>query len=107
MKDKVTRRSYSLLRLFSLTVETVHYAHESRYRNRTWYLTENRNEAYKFQNRSEARTRLRLQEVQRKLREDGWFWEIVKVTETTVTSFNVELVVSDAPAMVQLGRAAL
>jgi hypothetical protein len=111
MQSKTETKFYFHLRLYTLKKEVwPYYAYDVSpgwRNNREWAPTHDQPRAYRFGNRSDARTALRGVTIKKFLKDhNGWFWEIVKITETIVTSYAEELVVSDAPAMVQLGRAA-
>jgi len=78
-----------------------------------------RADAYRFPKRGDARSALKspaFEELVKGKRaeygrnagnhreETRYFWEIIKVTETIVTSFEEEIVVSDAPPMLTIAR---
>jgi len=122
MKDKVEARFYYLLRWFRDGKLDV-YARNANYGARnSWYTTNIRSESYRFPNRAEAKQRIKLKAFKdllngprRSINDrfvvceiERYFWEIIKVTETIVTSYADEIVGSDkeTPAMVVLARSA-
>lgn len=121
MKDKVTTRFYFLLRWFRDGKPDKYTS--NRFYNfnhrQGWTSTSTRADAFQFPNRSEARQRVGLRCFEDLLNgrqsmsgscprmpETAYYWEIVKVTETVVTSFSEEIIVSDprTPAMLVLAR---
>ncbi len=108
MEDVTTTKFYFLLCLFR-EGEADLYARDCsfpRASRRSWILTDKRTKAFRFQNRSDARQQTRSVDIKLKLARAGWLWEVIKVTETIVTSFEEEIVASNAPDMVVLARAA-
>jgi hypothetical protein len=110
MRTKTTTSTFYVLRIYYPGGE-VFYAYDSNrgYRLRaSWCGTSKPESAYRFGNRSEARRILKSVWFKDFLKKyTNWFWEVVKITETTTTSFEEEMVTTDAPAMVAIARAAL
>lgn len=87
---------------------------------REWDTSNDVRQAYEFRDRTDARAATRAKFFEEYLKgpryQHGWdigrngdlafYWEVLKVTETIVTSFEEEIVTSNAPPMVQLARAA-
>lgn len=121
------QNSYYLLRFWRPKDNMVLYARDvSRngdYR-RDWTPDGDLALAYKFRNRSDARSAARAKRfeelnkgpwrsgcripgMERKSGHDksaAYFWEVVKVTETITTTFEEEIAVSNMPAMLQIAR---
>lgn len=125
-----TTRFFYLLRFWRQKSGDVQYACDmKRHANkRDWWYSEKRGEAYEFNYRSDARATIKSVAFDKLLRprsaycfcenfhrvalgrckdrpELAYYWEVVKVTETIVTTSVEEIIVSDAPAMVVLARA--
>lgn len=63
-------------------------------------------QAHEFHSRGDAARVKRSAWVKRYLMENpSWFWEVVRITETLTTTYEVEFEDSDAPAMVAIARA--
>jgi hypothetical protein len=119
VKDKTKTRFYFLLRFFRKgRPEQYAYDQDPRGSRRSWYHAKARRSAYQFPNRGDARRVLQSPAFKELLlgKRNGYragrrdedtrhFWEIIKVTETIVTSFEEEIIVSDAPAMLTIARA--
>jgi hypothetical protein len=130
MRDPETRTNvYWLLRFWRPKDGKVKFArdlNDGRRNRRSWDDTENLKRAYQFHSRSDARQvakakvfetlvkgpwehRSRMPGFERDAGYDGtkaYFWEVVKVTETITTEFDSAVEASNAPAMVQIARAA-
>ena len=121
MQPKTQTRFFFLLRFWRQKSEDIQYACDTNHHayKRDWFYTDKRSKAYKFNNRSDARRTIKSVAFDRLLRprsaygrckdrpDLAYYWEVVKVTETIVTTSVEEIIVSDAPAMVVLGRSAL
>jgi len=109
MKPKEQSKTYWVFRLFKPGREGEQYAYNcKRWANRAeWALTDLFMQAERYHNRSDARRILKSAVVKSHLKyHEDWFWEVVKVVETISTTYEVEVVCGDAPAMVQIARAA-
>ncbi len=117
MQSKTVTKTHFLLRFWNQKTGDTQYAHDMRRwsSKREWWPTSKRGEAYRFDNRSDARKTMKSVAFDRLLRPSGfygeakptpnYYWEVVKVTETIVTTSEEEIIVSDAPAMVVIARA--
>jgi hypothetical protein len=120
MKPTTQKRMFYILRFFRLRDKKVLYAYDTRrYANkRQWWYTDKLASSYHFQDRGDARGALRSVSFQNDLLkptkshygteapEDAYFFEIVRVVETITKSYVGDIEVTDAPAMVCLGRSA-
>ena len=111
MEPTTKTKFYFLLRFWHRKTGEHRYVYNStpHYQRREWWMTDKRSRAYVFGNRRDAKGALRGTNIKSWLEKEGspWFWEIVRVTETIVTTYQLEIVGSDAPAMAVLGRSAL
>jgi hypothetical protein len=105
MGPKTESYTWFLLRLFKPS-EPNKFLFARKYSgHREWYLTEDLRDSFRFHSRSDARRTTRTVNVRHQLQK-GYFWEVVKVVETREISFEVETLVSNAPPLYQLARAA-
>jgi len=119
MKTITQRTTFYLLRFYRLRDKSVLYAYDTRRHanKRQWWYTKKEGQAYHFNNRSDARGALRSVSFQNDLLhpksvsleaqpDRAYFFEIIQVVETTIKSYVEQIEVTDAPAMVVLGRCA-
>lgn len=129
MRQPITRTEvYYIVRFWRAKDDHVLFIEDvSRYgeRNRCWSYSEKVEKAYHFRNRADAKRAIKSKKFEDFLkgpRTDAWaeerrrigdrykhlayYWEIIKVTETITTNFEEEITGSNAPAMIQLARAA-
>jgi hypothetical protein len=126
MKPKTTTRTYYLLRFWKEGEET-RYASDGNqgYRQRrAWSWIPEFKSAYRFNRRTDAKSALRSPNYENMVKghyggytdstgryrtgrnpASAWNWEIVKVMETTVVSYETTIEDTNAPAMVALARA--
>lgn len=109
MEAREEIHSYYLLRWFRPAQdEPDHYAKEISYitsRKRNWSDTTTLENAYRFDSKGDARRTVRSNSFD-DLRRRGFYWEIVEVKERTVRTYTAAVVVSDAPPLVVIARAA-
>ena len=126
IEPRVRTRRFWILRFWRTLDDKVHYAVAKHYHRekRTWFSTLVRSEATEFSYKSDARGGIKRKAFEELLKPghdlvscDGlgvyreipgsqYFWEVVEVTETITTTSEEEVSVSNAPAMVQIARAA-
>jgi hypothetical protein len=108
MQSKTESHSWFLLRVYETdTPDKFLYARDLSNtwdKKRYWSTTEDASEAYQFRDRSDARKTTRATTFQEKAPRGEYFWEVVKVVETKLVSYEVEFVVSNAPPLYQLAR---
>jgi hypothetical protein len=122
MKSKTDTQTFYVLRFFRLRDKSTLYAYDTgRFSHkRQWWYSDKERKAYRFGNRGDARGALRSKSFQEDLLHprssygmmeeragDVYFFEIIKVVETITKTYVEELAVTDAPAMLALGRSAL
>ena len=110
MKPTTRTRRFWLVRVFCPDMDGDFYLYDARGygQRREWWLTVSFDTAYKFDCYSDARQGARAKCVKDKIKDEpgNWFWEVTEVIETTEITYDAQPVAGDAPAMVQLARAA-
>lgn len=125
MKTITQRTTFYILRFFRLRDKKVLYAYNTGKwaHRRDWWYSKNERRAYHFNHRGDARGALRSVSFQVDLlnprsnlgygcgaeedrSERAYFFEIVQVVETTTKIYAEAIEVTDAPAMIVLGRSA-
>jgi len=109
MEPKTETNKYFFLRWFRPRAEDeIYYACDTSpsYRDkREWTDTTARSAAHHFYKRSDARRTVRSTAFDR-LRKRGFYWEVIEIRETVVRTYDVNIVVSDAPPLVTIARSA-
>lgn len=126
MEPKVETRRHWILRFWRTMDDTIYYAARQQWgMKRDWWKVSDRPSATKFLRKSDARGGVKRKAFERLLEgEKLWhtghageqvyevmpgatfFWEVVEVVETITTTSEESISVSNAPAMVQIARAA-
>ena len=122
MEPKVETRRHWILRFWRTMDDTVYYAAAQDWGvKRNWWKVSDRPSATKFTRKADARGGVKRKAFEKLLEPDKlwqpgqvyevtpgatFFWEVVEVVETITTTSEESVAVSNAPAMVQIARAA-
>jgi hypothetical protein len=104
MKTRTETKHWWLLRFYQPDTGQICWIYKPNSYNE-WWATKEAKDATKFNNRSEARNRSKTVRAKCLLKK-GFFWEVIKVTEVSEITTTEEFVVSNAPPLYQIARAA-